>query len=643
MAGGRAIPGDGAGDNLSFLWNFWWTRQALATPGLHLLDTSWLFFPLHVDLTLNTHTALNAVIGATLLAPLSIVAALNATILAGLVLGAAGAYALARDLTGSRRAAILAGVIFGQCPYLAAHLLGHFNLTSAWVLPWFLFAFGRTLDRHSRLAAVGAGVLLAATAYTDYYYLVFLVLAAAAWVLVSVWEVRIHLERRTPSSRRTFAMRAVVTLMAIDLALIATIVVTGGGVWHIGSAAVSMTGTLNLREIAWALLIVLALIVWRVRIGCQRTPVGRGRIRVLAIVTAIFCAAVAPLGLHAVGLVATGDYVSQAYSWKSAPSGIDLLALVAGNPFHPLWGRSSLAFYERLGRNLVEGVGWIGIVPAILAWIGWRRGDALTQQTRRWGVLLVIFLVWSLGPFLQIAGVNTGLVLPEALLRVVPIANNARIPGRAMAMVFLALAMFAALGLTALRGRWSRARWHWIAIALVACGNLRAPLPMYQPRPTPISAALAANPLPGAVVNLPLGLADGFADRGGFDRRNLYLQTVHGRPIAGGFVARLSPRLLTAYARLPVIGAWWRLSQGESLPASEVPRGGEAVEALRREGFAFVVLDRATAPRALIRSVSALKLPLVMRDGSRELYQVSPRAGTSAGPYGSTQSSTRAR
>ncbi|HET7565418.1 MAG TPA: hypothetical protein VFJ96_10510, partial [Gemmatimonadaceae bacterium] len=554
----RAIPGRGAGDNLSFLWNFWWTRKALATPGLHVLETRWLFFPLHVDLTLNTHTVLDAFVGATLLAPLSTIGALNLTVLAGLVLGAAGAYALARDLTGSRRAAILAGVIFGQCPFLAAHLLGHFNLTSPWVLPWFLFAFGRAIDRRSTLAALGAGLCLAATAYTDDYYLVFLIVAASVWLLLQVCEVRAWVERRGAAPGRVRAMRIFGVLLAIDLVLIAMVLVTGGGAWHIDGVAISMTSTFNLREIAWMLAICLALTTWRLRLVWRRTMAGSGLIRVTAITAAMFCAAVAPLGLHAAGLFATGDYVSQAYSWKSAPSGVDLLALVAGNPFHPLWGRWSAMFHHRLGLSLVEGVAWLGVVPAILGWIGWRRGGAAKPRRLRWPALLAIFFVWSLGPFLRVAGVNTGLVLPETLLRFVPIAANARIPGRAMVMVYLALAMFAAIGLATLRGRWSHPGWQWLAIGIVAFGYLRAPLPMYRPRPSSISTALASSPVPGAVVDLPLGLADGFADRGGFDRRNLSLQTLHERPIAGGFIARLSPRVLDAYARLPVLGAWWR-------------------------------------------------------------------------------------
>ena len=41
---GDAIPG-GPGDNYSFVWNLWWMRHVLATPGLDYFHTSYLFYP----------------------------------------------------------------------------------------------------------------------------------------------------------------------------------------------------------------------------------------------------------------------------------------------------------------------------------------------------------------------------------------------------------------------------------------------------------------------------------------------------------------------------------------------------------------------------------------------------------------------
>src|SRR4030095_839920 len=54
------VPGTGPDDNLQFLWNFWWMREALA-PGLSgYFHTPYLFHPGGVDLVLHTHNAMNA-------------------------------------------------------------------------------------------------------------------------------------------------------------------------------------------------------------------------------------------------------------------------------------------------------------------------------------------------------------------------------------------------------------------------------------------------------------------------------------------------------------------------------------------------------------------------------------------------------
>ncbi|MDE3156339.1 MAG: hypothetical protein KGN76_14650 [Acidobacteriota bacterium] len=621
------IPG-APGDNLSFLWNFWWMRKALATPGLHVFSTDYLFHPLSVDLALNTNTALNAWIGATLLAPFSIVTALNVTILAGLVLAAFGAYGLAVEVTGSRAGALAAGVLFGTSPYLAAHLAGHFNLTAAWVLPWFALAFVRAIGRGSRAAAAGAGLCLIATAYTDYYYLVFAAAFALLYLVASWQAVGVRVEPRAPTRATMRSGRLLAILLAIVLAAIAVVAVTGGGVWRVGRLAISMQQTFNLREIAWLLAVAWLLTRWRVRIRVALPPPGvlRRDLAACAIVAAIALAGLVPLAAHAWTIWRHGDYATQAYSWKSAPSGIDLVSLVAGNPSHPLYGRLVRHLYRRLGLDRVEGVGWLGLVPMVLAWIGWRRWSGRGAASR-WGLVFVAFLIWALGPFLRVGGVNTGLVLPETLLRFVPIAANARIPGRAMVMVYLALAVLVAMGVASLRGWWRRPPAAALLAAIVFFGYLQLPLTIYQPDRPAIYTRLADLPEHGALLELPFGLADGFGARGRFDRRALYYQTLHERPIAGGFIARLSPRVLDAYARLPVLGPLWKLSAGAPVAPADLPAGRAALDALAREGFAFVVLDRAEAPPALVRYVDTLPLTPIMKDGEQELYGIAPATG----------------
>ena len=116
-------------------------REALGS-GERFFSTPYLFAPFGTDLTLHTHTALNAFAGATLLERLPPLAAMNVTILASLFLNGFCAYLLAWRITRDAGAAAIAGLVFGGSPYLAAHLNGHFNLTTAWTLPLFALAVG---------------------------------------------------------------------------------------------------------------------------------------------------------------------------------------------------------------------------------------------------------------------------------------------------------------------------------------------------------------------------------------------------------------------------------------------------------------------------------------------------------------------
>ena len=163
------MPGD-PGDNYSFLWNLWWMRHVLATPGLAYFHTSYLFYPFGTTIADHPHTALPAIIAATLLKPASIVTAQNLLLLAYVFANMASMYALVWNITRHRRAAILGGVIFGLSPYLASHLLGHFDLVAAWVLPLFALFVRRAMRGGSAVWTAAAGLVLVATACTTYYY-----------------------------------------------------------------------------------------------------------------------------------------------------------------------------------------------------------------------------------------------------------------------------------------------------------------------------------------------------------------------------------------------------------------------------------------------------------------------------------------
>src|SRR3954470_17209608 len=194
-----AIPG-GPGDNYSFVWNLWWMRHVLATPGLAYFHTTYLFHPFGTSIANHPNTALPALIGATILGRASPAAAQSLLLIAYVFANLAAMYALAWSLTRRVAASALAAVTFGLSPYVAVHMLGHFDLVAAFTIPLFALALHHALGGSNR-AAVVAGVTLAATAYIAYYHLVYECFFAAIYAVAWTGSVRVSRTRTEPSPR----------------------------------------------------------------------------------------------------------------------------------------------------------------------------------------------------------------------------------------------------------------------------------------------------------------------------------------------------------------------------------------------------------------------------------------------------------
>jgi hypothetical protein len=211
------IPGL-PGDNYSFLWNLWWMRKALSAPELDFFQSQYLFSPFGVDLINHPHTALQAYLSATVFSGLSIIQAENFYVITSVFLNAACAYALACDMTGDRRMALLAGIAFGGSPYVGAHLLGHFDLLTAWVIPLFALFLRRSLRTGRVAPAIGGGVCLAVAAYAAYYHVVYLALLAVAYVAASWHVVRASIETR-PQHQALFTVRLILVGFAAKFSI----------------------------------------------------------------------------------------------------------------------------------------------------------------------------------------------------------------------------------------------------------------------------------------------------------------------------------------------------------------------------------------------------------------------------------------
>jgi hypothetical protein len=327
--------------------------------------------------------------------------------------------------------------------------------------------------------------------------------------------------------------------------------------------------------------------------------------------------------------------VTPEYGWRSIPHGVDLLAPLFGHPLHPLFHAASTRAYGALRQDFVEVIGWMGVVPPLL-FVLTRWSPAAREELRIWRVVAIAFAVWALGPFLTIGGFDTGLKLPVILLRFVPFVANARMPGRAMVGVFMALGVLLAIQLAGttkspiarsaigdLASQWrpwwratlARPAIQWLAIALVIFEYWDAPVPTTMlDRPAVYDALAAAEP--GAVCEVPLGIGDGLSGGvGSQDRRVLFYATLHEHPLVGGYIGRMPADAAERYQRTPVAGTLLALSDGAALPA--YPNLDAASSPCR-----YLMVRRATTPLPLASYLQLLALERIAGDSERDLYRI---------------------
>jgi hypothetical protein len=611
-----ALPGAGAGDNVTFVWNLWWMRYVLHHPGLSFFSTSFLFYPVGTDLTLHTHTALPALVAA-LFGPSSLLASQNLLIVGHLSLNFLCSYALAYRLTRRADAAFIGALVFGASPFVGARLLGHFNLIAAWIVPLTVLQWERAIESRSAARAFVCGVAVGAAAYIDYYLFIYVVALLGTLALAGSIDLLVLHAATPPWTRRVLHVLA--ALLVVDLLVVAVILLAHTDRIVLGPIGISVRTVKNPVTAGW-LLFLIAGGVWawrRVRLTC-RMP----NIRVAAIVAVAALTLLLPLVVRGARLWREGRYVSQQYLWRSAPAGIDAASLMLGNPYNRWWGGAIRGTYVKFQIDPIEGVGWIPVGALVLAVVAIARFRDHPAAARTWAVAGSIFLVWALGPWLMVLGRQSPLVLPEILLRYVPVVANARMPGRAMVVVYLAVGQLAAFGIASLMVRGNRTRIAASSLTLLVLVDcVPAPPPVFYPRVPTTYAALPGAP--GAVCELPLGLRDGFGETGEFDAAIMLNQTVHERPILGGFVARLPPSVVRDYGALPVVSSFLRLSSGGRLadePAGDPRTNTAQLVAL---GVRYIVVDTRIASPDLRQYVHlALVLRTLAEEDGRVFYEV---------------------
>ena len=613
-----AFTGDPGGDTGVYVWNQWvFQHEALVARRSPLSTEQILSLTRRVDLSQHNYTAFLNVLALPLIPWLGIVRTFNTVFLAITVLTALATYALARRVTQANRAeAWLAGLAFAWSPILVARSTAHFSLVAAAPLAAFLLCLvNADRSRRPRDAAL-TGLCVAWAAFCDVYYAIYCVMIAAAYFASRTLRLRFQPETPPPS------IRWILDLMLLLLAgLIVGLMLGRSSRLEVWGMAISVRGLYT--PVLLLTLVALARLAVEIRPHVQ-LPLPRFSLTTARAILIGLLACAGPLTPVLYGLgerIAEGRFVSPPTLWRSSPHGVDLLRLFEFNPNHALF-RWLDDRQINAPVDLGEYTAALGLTSLIVIAVAMRRAGY--RPRIGWTGLTVGFALLSLGPFVFIAGMNTHIPGPWAVLRYVPIVGAARMPPRFAVVAALGVAILLAGALAALGRRYPQRRG---AIALtvgVALAFELAPVPrtLYSARIPPIYEIIAADARPVRVLQLPFGVRDGVSSAGDFSARYQYYQTLHHKPLIGGYLSRISKKSVGEVRSQPTLDALLTMSEGRTLDPDQERRIRERAPGfLSRANVGYVVIQHERTPRYLVDFVrDAWGLKEIARDGAAVLY-----------------------
>jgi len=167
-------------------WSIWvvsWVAHALTTDPRQLFNAN-IFFPHTNALAFSEGNFVEGLIGAPIwLLTKNPYTTHNFVFLFAFAQSFVATYYLIRHLTGDRRAAILAGIMYAFCPFAFVRQ-AHIQLLLIGFLPWVMLAWHRFLDRTTIARAIELGVVMCLTGLACAYYGIF---AGGMIAFASIW------------------------------------------------------------------------------------------------------------------------------------------------------------------------------------------------------------------------------------------------------------------------------------------------------------------------------------------------------------------------------------------------------------------------------------------------------------------------
>ncbi len=615
------LTGPPDGDTGVYVWNQWvFHREVVEHHELPLFTREIFSLTRPANLSLHNYTLFQDLLALPLLRALGGIATFNVVYLLMVILAGYAVFLLARHVTGRPFESWLAGALFSWSPWMVTRGIGHFSLVAAAPLAIFILLLLRSSDRARLRDALALGATICWAATTDPYYAVYCVMIAVVYLAVRT----VHVSRDTAHAIESIP-RALDLLLVCVGGFAASLLIGQG--WKLNVLGVSVSAHALYTPMLLLTVLVLLRLAWpyrHVAVSVDR-PQALRLVRLASVAALLGGVMLSPV-LYAVGVrIRDAGFESASVLWRSSPAGVDLITYLLPNPNHPLapaWLRAWLTprpdrYLENVASLTFTAI--IAIVAALRT--GWR-------PSAFWIALTVAFGLLSLGPFIHVGGANTHVPGPWALARYVPLVGLARTPARIAVVLMLGIAVLFAAAICQLGERWPhRKRAILSAVTLVLLFELLpAPRPLYSASIPQFYGRIAATPGNARVLELPFGVRDGTSSVGNFTARSQFFQTVHGKPLIGGYLSRVSRRRVAEIRSLATLDALITLSEGRRIdPQREAALIAGGPDFVKKTPIGFVVIDRKRAPPDLQTfALRAFRLVRVDGDAQFDLYVPEP-------------------
>lgn len=617
---GTHLTGDPGGDTSVYVWNQWVFHDELFRGNNPFRTERILSLTDRVDLSQHNYTVFLNLLALPLLSLFGVVASFNLVYLLMSVLTSLMTYGLARAaFTATRFEAFIAGVAFAWSPVLVARSTGHFSLAAAAPLPAFLWALMHAEQHRTAGSAALVGLCMAWAALCDAYYGVYCVMITVLYVIT----ITVRFTRApAPPARRPWVWLLDVLIVCTG-GLVTGLALGRGGEFEVLGVGIRMRSLYTPVLVLTVLVMARLAVWWRPRL--TRIP-DFGPLPIKAAIVGVL-ACIGPLSPVLYGTVERmidGRFVSPQIFWRSSPRGVDLLSFVTPNPNHPIMRMLFGDQQATAPTQFVEYTASFSIVALIVVaaavWL------AKYRPRIGWWWITIGFTLLALGPFIYLAGTNTHVPGPWALLRYITPMSLARTPTRFAIVAALGLAVLLAGALAALGERWPQRRRAIAALVaiLLTMELWPAPRTLYSATISPVYDTIAADPRDVRVLSLPFGVRDGVSSIGNFRPRSQFNQTRHEKRVIGGYLSRISRRRAERMrTERPTLGILMKMSEPQPLSAEDIATLAERGERfVAGTELGYVVIDSRFVPKESAQAViAAWRLEELQRDQHLTLYR----------------------